>query len=84
MKIEHNHEHHEKATGNLLFVFILNITFNVIVILGGLITNSVAILADCLHDLSDTISIGLAGCWSMYLRKIQMKIILMVIKGFLF
>ncbi len=61
MKIEHNHEHHEKATGNLLFVFILNITFNVIVILGGLITNSVAILADCLHDLSDTISIGLAG-----------------------
>lgn len=61
MKIEHNHEHHEKAKGNLLFVFILNITFNVIVILGGLITNSVAILADCLHDLSDTISIGLAG-----------------------
>lgn len=50
MKIEHNHEHHEKATGNLIFVFILNITFNVIVILGGLITNSVAILADCLHD----------------------------------
>ena len=53
MKIEHNHEHHEKATGNLIFVFILNITFNVIVILGGLITNSVAILADCLHDLSE-------------------------------
>ena len=23
MKIEHNHEHHEKATGNLIFVFIL-------------------------------------------------------------
>lgn len=60
MKIEHNHEHHEKATGNLLVVFILNIVFNVIVIIGGLITNSVAILADCLHDLSDTISIGLA------------------------
>lgn len=60
MKINHNHEHHKKATGNLLFVFILNIVFNVIVIFGGLITNSVAILADCLHDLSDTISIGLA------------------------
>ena len=60
MKIEHNHEHHEKATGNLLFVFILNIIFNVVVIFGGLITNSVAILADCLHDLSDTISVGLA------------------------
>ena len=53
MKIEHNHEHHEKATGNLLFVFILNITFNVIVILGGLITNSVAILAEaCISEKS--------------------------------
>ena len=31
-----------------------------VVIFGGLITNSVAILADCLHDLSDTISVGLA------------------------
>ncbi len=50
----------KKATGNLLFVFILNIIFNVVVIFGGLITNSVAILADCLHDLSDTISVGLA------------------------
>lgn len=25
MKIEHNHEHHEKATGNLIFVFILRV-----------------------------------------------------------
>ena len=60
MKMEHNHEHHKKATGNLLVVFILNIIFNVVVIIGGLVTNSVAIIADCLHDLSDTISIGLA------------------------
>lgn len=55
----HNH-YHKKASGNLLYVFILNILLNVVVIIGGLITNSVAILADCLHDLSDTISVGLA------------------------
>ena len=30
MKIEHNHEHHEKATGNLLFVFILPLILSVI------------------------------------------------------
>lgn len=55
----HNH-YHKKASGNLLYVFILNILLNVVVIIGGLLTNSVAILADCLHDLSDTISVGLA------------------------
>ena len=60
MKIEHNHEHHEKLQVISFFVFILNIIFNVVVIFGGLITNSVAILVDCLHDLSDTISVGLA------------------------
>lgn len=31
-----------------------------VVIAGALFTNSVAILADCLHDLTDTVSIGLA------------------------
>lgn len=69
MKITHHKHIHEKASGNLLSVFILNILFNIIVIVGGLITNSVAILADSLHDLSDTISIGLA--W--ILEKISQK-----------
>lgn len=64
----HNH-HHAKASGNLLYVFILNIFFNVVVIVGGILTNSVAILADSLHDLSDTISVGLA--W--VLEKISQK-----------
>lgn len=64
----HNH-YHKKASGNLLYVFILNILLNVVVIIGGLLTNSVAILADCLHDLSDTISVGLA--W--VLEKISQK-----------
>ncbi|MDO5849382.1 MAG: cation diffusion facilitator family transporter [Methanobrevibacter sp.] len=49
-----------EASGNLFFAFLLNIFFNVIVIVGAIFTNSVAILADCLHDLTDTISIGLA------------------------
>lgn len=54
------HNHHIKASGNLLFAFILNIIFNIVVIVGAIFTNSVAILADCLHDLTDTVSIGLA------------------------
>lgn len=54
------HHHHKKAGQNLAFVFFMNLTFNIIVIIGGLATNSMAILADCIHDMSDTISIALA------------------------
>lgn len=59
MRID-THHHHKKAGENLAFVFFMNLTFNIIVIAGGLATNSMAILADCIHDFSDTISIALA------------------------
>ncbi|MBQ7929361.1 MAG: cation transporter [Methanobrevibacter sp.] len=54
------HHHHKKAGENLAFVFFMNLTFNIIVIVGGLATNSMAILADCIHDMADTISIAIA------------------------
>lgn len=63
------HLHHKKAGENLAFVFVMNLTFNIIVIIGGLATNSMAILSDCIHDLSDTISIALA--W--FLERIAQK-----------
>lgn len=68
MRID-KHHHHKKAGENLAFVFFMNMTFNIIVILGGLATNSMAILADCIHDMSDTISIALA--WA--LEKVAQK-----------
>ncbi|MCR5027151.1 MAG: cation diffusion facilitator family transporter [Methanobrevibacter sp.] len=68
MRID-THHHHKKAGENLAFVFFMNLTFNIIVIVGGLATNSMAILADCIHDLSDTISIALA--W--FLERIAQK-----------
>ena len=52
--------HHKKASKNLAFVFFVNLIFNIIVIIGGLATNSMAILADCIHDMSDTISMAVA------------------------
>ncbi len=60
MEINGKHNHHEKASSNLLFVFFANLCFNIIVIVGGLLTNSMAIIADSMHDLSDTIAIGIA------------------------
>ena len=68
MRID-THHHHKKAGQNLAFVFFMNLAFNIIVIAGGLATNSMAILADCIHDMSDTLSIGIA--W--ILEKISQK-----------
>lgn len=62
MRID-THHHHKKAGENLAFVFFMNLAFNIIVIAGGLATNSMAILADCIHDMSDTISIAFA--WAL-------------------
>ena len=68
MRID-THHHHKKAGENLAFVFFMNLVFNIIVIVGGLATNSMAILADCIHDMSDTISIAFA--WA--LEKVAQK-----------
>src|SRR5690606_12401734 len=40
------------------FAFWLNLIFTIIEIIGGLLTNSVAILSDAIHDLGDTLAIG--------------------------
>lgn len=68
MRID-THDHHKKAGENLAFVFFMNLAFNIIVIIGGLATNSMAILADCIHDMSDTISIAIA--W--FLERVSQK-----------
>ena len=59
MRVDRHH-HHKKAGENLAVVFFLNLAFNVIVVIGALATNSMAILSDFIHDMSDTISIALA------------------------
>lgn len=63
------HHHHKNASENLAFVFFMNLAFNIIVIVGGIATNSMAILADCIHDMSDTISIA----FSWFLEHIAQK-----------
>jgi cobalt-zinc-cadmium efflux system protein len=57
----HGHHHsHDHGTGNLSFAFWLNTAFALLEIAGGFYTNSVAILSDALHDLGDSLSLGLA------------------------
>ncbi|MEX0788140.1 MAG: cation diffusion facilitator family transporter [Anaerolineales bacterium] len=57
-------EHRSGSSSNLNAIrtaFFLNLVFALIEIVGGLWTNSVAILADALHDLADAASLGFSG-----------------------
>ncbi|WPZ11366.1 cation diffusion facilitator family transporter [Roseivirga spongicola] len=56
----HNHHRHGQSTKNLKVAFFLNLSFTVIEFIGGLLTGSMAIMSDALHDLGDSISIGLS------------------------
>ncbi|MBQ9318193.1 MAG: cation transporter [Bacilli bacterium] len=49
-----------KTEKNILIAFILNASFSIFEFLGGLFTNSVAILSDAIHDLGDALSIGIS------------------------
>jgi len=49
-----------KTEKNILIAFILNISFSIIEIIGGFITNSVSIMSDAIHDFGDALSIGLS------------------------
>lgn len=65
----HSHHHHDHSEGNIKVAFFLNLAFAIIEIIGGLWTNSVAILSDALHDLGDSLTLGV----SWYFAKVAKK-----------
>jgi cobalt-zinc-cadmium efflux system protein len=56
----HNHLDHHHAMGNIKVAFWLNTGFALLELVGGLYTNSIAILSDSLHDFGDSLSLGLS------------------------
>ncbi len=72
MSHEHNHTHshtHSHDVKNIKVAFFLNFFFALVEIVGGIYTNSVSILSDAIHDLGDSISLGMA--W--YFQNISKK-----------
>jgi cobalt-zinc-cadmium efflux system protein len=65
-----HHHHHHDATSSHNLVFFLKLKFKIIEVAGGLWTNSIAILADAVHDFGDCVSLGVA--W--YLQKLSVRI----------
>lgn len=66
----HNHNHSvDKYNTAIIFGIILNISFVVIELIYGLISNSVALIADAGHNFSDVISLVLALIASLLIKK---------------
>ncbi len=55
----HNHSH-DHAGKNLRVAFFLNLIFALIELVGGLYTNSIAIITDAVHDFGDSLSLAIS------------------------
>lgn len=64
-----HHHNHNHDTDNIKVAFFLNLLFTMIEFVGGIYTNSLAIMSDALHDLGDSFSLGL----SWYFQKLSKK-----------
>jgi len=69
MAHDHDHSGHHHETGNIKIAFFLNLAFTIIEIIGGFWTNSMAILSDALHDLGDSLSLGVSWYLQNYSKK---------------
>jgi len=62
----HSHSHHHTSAKNIKVAFFLNLGFTILEIIGGFYVNSVSILSDALHDLGDSLSLGIS--WYLHNR----------------
>ena len=71
----HDHKHHhphsieDASIGKLWISIFLNLIITIAEVIGGLLSNSLALLSDAIHNLNDTISLGI----SLIARKISKK-----------
>ncbi len=68
---DHGHHHHgaDQTEGRLWISIILNFVITAAEFIGGIISGSLALLSDALHNLNDTTSLGI----SLVARKISKK-----------
>ncbi len=59
--MSHSHDHnHGDGKGNIRLAFFMNLGFTVVEFVGGFYVNSIAIISDALHDLGDSLSLGMS------------------------
>jgi len=66
----HNHSHHHDLNSrNLLISIFLNITITVAQVIGGIVSGSLALLSDALHNFSDVISLIISWIANKLVKK---------------
>lgn len=65
----HHHHHSSQKTTSIVWALVLNATFCIVEIIAGVLSNSMAILSDALHDLGDTIALASALFFEKYSLK---------------
>jgi len=66
--LSHNHSHHRSQT-NLLVSIFLNIGITFAQVIGGIISGSLALLSDALHNFTDVVSLSISYVASKYAKK---------------
>lgn len=61
-----SHHHYDHASANLKTAFLLNLSFTILEIIGGLYVNSIAIISDAIHDLGDSVSLSIS--WYLHIK----------------
>ena len=68
MSTDHNH-HHQKRGKNLVISIFLNLIITIAQFVGGIVSGSLALLSDALHNFSDVLSLA----FSWYANKLSKK-----------
>src|SRR5258708_4597841 len=74
MSQNHNHSHvhihkHEVKGKNLVYSILLNLVITIVQIVGVIISGSLALISDALHNFSDVLSLG----FSLYANKLSRR-----------
>lgn len=56
----HSHHQHPDSSGRLLLSILVNALITIVQIAGGILSNSLALISDAIHNLSDTLALVLA------------------------
>ena len=64
-----SHDQQHAATSDIRLAFLLNLSFTTVADAGGILTNSVAILSNAVHDFGDSLSLGLAWYLERYSQR---------------
>lgn len=67
--MSHNHHTNQVSLPKLIFTVILNLIITVAQIIGGIVSGSLALISDAIHNLSDSVSVILAWIAQILSRK---------------